>query len=84
MQEMQTTVTDNRGVCQSVRQSACHAAQLGFSMQKRLNGSHPVRGEHSWETKEHCVRRVQPGGLGGWNKSAHCGPTTTYLKNGWS
>jgi len=35
MHEMQTTATDDRGVCQSV----CHAAQLGFTVQKRLNGS---------------------------------------------
>jgi len=33
--EMQPIVTDVRGVCSSV----CHAAQLGFTVQKRLNGS---------------------------------------------
>jgi len=35
MNEMQTIVTDDRDVCQSV----CHAAQLGFVVQKRLNAS---------------------------------------------
>jgi len=33
MHEMQTIVTDVRGVCLSV----CHAAQLGFAVQKWLN-----------------------------------------------
>jgi len=36
MREMQTIVTNDRGVCPSV---SCHAAQLGFTVQKRLNGS---------------------------------------------
>jgi len=31
MREMQTIVTDVRGVCPSVRLSVCHAAQLGFT-----------------------------------------------------
>jgi len=35
MREMQTTVTDVCGVCLSV----CRAAQLGFTVQDRLNGS---------------------------------------------
>jgi len=33
--EMQTIVTDDRGVCPSV----CYTAELGFTVQKRLSGS---------------------------------------------
>jgi len=35
MHDMQTIATDDCSVCQFV----CHAAQLGFTVQKRLNGS---------------------------------------------
>jgi len=32
MREMQTIVTDDRGVCLSVCLSVCHAAQLSFTV----------------------------------------------------
>jgi len=32
MHEMRTTVTDDHDVCQSVHQSVCHVAQLGFTV----------------------------------------------------
>jgi len=37
--EMQTIDTNHRGVCLPVSQSVCHAAQLGFAVQKWRNGS---------------------------------------------
>jgi len=39
MHEMQTIVTDVRGVCLSVRPLVCHAANLGFTVQKWQNRS---------------------------------------------
>jgi len=36
MHEMQTIATDVLGVCPSVCQSVCHAAELGFTVQKPL------------------------------------------------
>jgi len=36
--------------------SACYAAQLGFTVRKRLNRSRSCLGKHSWGPKEHCVR----------------------------
>jgi len=43
MHEMQTIVTDDRGVCPSVCLLVClsvnHAVHLGFTVQKWLNGS---------------------------------------------
>jgi len=36
MRKMQTFVTYDRYVCLSVRLSVCHAAQLGFTVHKRL------------------------------------------------
>jgi len=39
MHEMQPNLTDVRGVCLSVCLSVCHAAHLGFPVQKWLNRS---------------------------------------------
>jgi len=39
MHEMQTIVTDDCGVSPSVYLLVCHAAQLSFAVQKRLNES---------------------------------------------
>jgi len=50
MHKMQITVTDVRGVCPSV----CYAAQLGFTVQKRLKRSRSSLGraaEYSWGNK---------------------------------
>jgi len=55
MHEMQTIVTDVRGVCLSV----CRTAQLGFTVQKWLNGQDADWSEHSW---------------GPWNIVLHGGP----------
>jgi len=72
MHEKQTVVTDDRGVCLSVCLAVCHAAQLGFTMQKWLYGS-AVRGYSgcfrailSWSTN---VGRRQPSGTEAVNKS---------------
>jgi len=47
MHEMQTIVTDDRGVCLSI----CHAAQLGYAVQKQLNGS---RSYFGWKLLGAC------------------------------
>jgi len=57
MHEMQTILTDVRGVCLSVCQSVCHAAHLGFTVQKWLNDQYAIWGEQSCGSMKHCVRR---------------------------
>jgi len=49
MHRTQTIATDVL-VCQSV----CHAASLGFGVQKRLNGSRSCLGRELLGPKEHC------------------------------
>jgi len=51
----------------SVCQSVCHAAQLGFTVQKRLNRSRSCLGWTLLGAKEHCVRR------GSWSPTAREG-----------
>jgi len=52
MHEMQSILIDVCSICLSV----CHVAHLGFTVQKWLNRSSAVWGEHSWGPMEHCVR----------------------------
>jgi len=67
----------------SVRQSVCHAAQLGFTVLKRLNGSRFSLWWILMWPKEHCQTGVlispQRGGGELGENSANCGPTNEWV-----
>jgi len=74
-------------VCQSIRPSVCHTAQLGFTVQKRLNGSRCWLGLTLLGSMKHCVGQgvlISPKRWGGdvGKKFAHCGPTTCRWHRG--
>jgi len=81
MHEMQTVVTDDRGVCPSV----CHEVLLGFTVQKWLTDQDAVWGEHSWGPWNIVLDGGHypptPTGRGAGEHFANYGPTT-YHKNG--
>jgi len=74
MHEMQTAVTDDRGVCLSVTQ--LNWASLYKNGQ---TGQDVVWGQQSWGPKEHCDRwgYSSPTGEGNWGK--FCPFCTHYI-----